>query len=192
MDIKLVAKTLIKVILTVAACSVMAGVYGIIHDQITITVSLDYFRYFKGLEYIPVTYRAGAAYIGWISTWWVGFFASLIMVVITLLKTRSEHFVRIILLRCVKIMCVAAGLGLIAGVFGYLFPLENNVWFGFLFPMQIKHFYDFALKNNVENYTAFFSVWMIHNFGYFGGGIGALWQIISILFFSKSKFIEEK
>ena len=58
----------------------MAGVYGVIHDQITYTISPDYFTQMKfdqfawaNLGWPP---RVFVAEIGFIASWWVGLFSA--------------------------------------------------------------------------------------------------------------------
>ena len=63
--------------------SVIAGTYGVLHDQITYTVSPEYFTKFKihQFQYLGVEsgMRVLAAKIGFLATWWVGFFAGWFM-----------------------------------------------------------------------------------------------------------------
>lgn len=61
--------------------SLIAGVYGIIHDQISYSVSEEYFTKFKfiqfGIQNLPN--RIGAGIVGFLATWWVGFPIAMIL-----------------------------------------------------------------------------------------------------------------
>ena len=67
--------------IAVAVCGAMvAGVYGILHDQITYTISPEYFSKFKFDQFryaeIGLPDRVFVAEIGFLATWWVGFFSA--------------------------------------------------------------------------------------------------------------------
>src|SRR5215210_7232804 len=55
-----------------------AGLYGIVHDQITFTISPEYFTKlkFKQFQYADFGFsdRLFVAVIGFLATWWVGLF----------------------------------------------------------------------------------------------------------------------
>lgn len=55
----------------------LAGVYGVIHDQITYSISHDYFTQFKFAQFHYADFgwppRVFVAEIGFLATWWVGF-----------------------------------------------------------------------------------------------------------------------
>lgn len=162
-------KIIIKSAFVLVLASIIAGIYGIIHDQITITISLDYFLYFKGLYATSAPYRLGAAFIGWSSTWWVGFLAAFALVVCLMIKKQSNGMLKKVLKDAMIIICISAAAGTVGGVFGYLIPVK------------VDFFYQLALEYHVENYAAFFSVWMIHIFGYVGGLLGTAFCIIKTL-----------
>jgi hypothetical protein len=53
-----------------------AGIYGAVHDQISYTVSHEYFTKFKfiqfGLVELNASERTKAAVVGFLATWWMG------------------------------------------------------------------------------------------------------------------------
>ncbi len=74
-------------VLLAAGC-VIAGLYGAVHDQISYTVSPDYFHAFKFLQFnVPVHLhnRVGAALVGWHATWWMGVFIGVPVLLIGLI-----------------------------------------------------------------------------------------------------------
>jgi hypothetical protein len=64
---------LIAIVLT--ATPVIAGLYGILHDQLTYAIAPEYFTRFKFCQFaIPLALpaRYGVAVVGWSATWWTG------------------------------------------------------------------------------------------------------------------------
>lgn len=56
---------------------VLAGIFGVIHDQITYTLSPEYYTHFKFTQFqispfIVNSGRLAVALVGWMATWWVG------------------------------------------------------------------------------------------------------------------------
>ena len=61
-------------VLLMVGC-LFAGLYGIIHNQISYTVSPEYFHAFKFQQFnIPPSLqnRIGASIVGWGASWWMG------------------------------------------------------------------------------------------------------------------------
>ena len=55
---------------------ILAGIYGIIHSQISNTVSPEYFTKFKFREFgfadLPLPERVRASMVGFLASWWMG------------------------------------------------------------------------------------------------------------------------
>ncbi len=69
-----VKRTIGAVGLLLLSC-LMAGLYGMLHNQISYTVSPEYFTSFKFRQSgVPPAMgdRAGAALVGWQASWWMG------------------------------------------------------------------------------------------------------------------------
>ena len=58
----------------------LAGMYGILHDQITYSISPEYFTHLKFDQFHYANFglpqRVFVAEIGFLATWWVGFFSA--------------------------------------------------------------------------------------------------------------------
>ena len=77
---QLVKKIVTIILLTLAAC-LLAGTYGILHDQLTYTISPEYYTKFKFYQFelldegmpgpLPNP-RLWVCYIGFMATWWLG------------------------------------------------------------------------------------------------------------------------
>ena len=67
-------KMLVYVYLFIPA-AILAGAYGALHDQISYSLSIEYFTKFKFLQFnIPWAYRmprTGASVVGFLATWWM-------------------------------------------------------------------------------------------------------------------------
>lgn len=59
--------------------ALIAGLYGTVHDQITYSISLEYFTRLKFAQFHYAEFglppRVFVAAIGFLATWWVGFIA---------------------------------------------------------------------------------------------------------------------
>ena len=58
--------------------ALIAGLYGIVHDQITYSISHEYFTKLKFKQFWYADFGLGDRFyvgtIGFLATWWVGFF----------------------------------------------------------------------------------------------------------------------
>lgn len=62
-------------IIIILLTPIIAGLYGVIHDQISFTISNEYYTKFKFDQFgvgPAVPYRLGVSYVGWMATWWMG------------------------------------------------------------------------------------------------------------------------
>mgnify|MGYP003608195074 CR=1 FL=1 len=150
-------------ILIIIYSIIIAGVSGIIHDQITYTISYEYYWLFKfeqfGIPPSRLNPKIKAAIVGLLATWWVGLLLGIIYASISLFldkqKVLKVTFKSIFLNICITI---------IFGFFGFLFGniflrAENLNWF---IPPQTKNVQDFI------------NVGSIHNFGYIGSLVGLI------------------
>jgi hypothetical protein len=157
------AKLLLFPVLLVAAC-IVAGVYGALHNQISYTVSPDYFFAFKFHQFaIPEDFRnrMGAAIVGWEASWGMGLILGVPVFLLGLIlpdwKTYRTHGLVAIV--------VVAGTTLVVGfgalVFGYFTISEGSL------P-------DYWYPQEVVDCVAFARAGTMHNFSYLGGGIGII------------------
>lgn len=159
-------------------CSIIiAGIYGIIHDQITYSISPEYFTKFKyrqfGFE--PLWFggdRQTVAIIGFLATWWMGLIIGGILGLIALIfpdhKTMEKALRKTILL----VFCIAIICSLIGGLYGryYLAYTQVNWW----------------LPENLIDYKAFVIVGSIHNFSYLGGVLGIFAGIFYLVYLNRT------
>src|SRR5256885_2098916 len=78
----------------VAAC-LTAGLYGALHDQISYSVSPDYFHAFKFHQFnIPEEYRnrVGVSLVGWYGSWWMGLLIGLPVLIVGLVMPAARTY----------------------------------------------------------------------------------------------------
>ena len=158
--------------LTALLSTLLGGVYGILHDQITYSISNEYFTKFKYAQFgfEPAWFggdRPTVAVIGFLATWWVGLFIGALLGLVALLLPDAATMRKTI----VRAVGVVYGTVVLAGLAGffygkyYLTTTGVNWWL----PDDLMH------KND------FITVGSIHNFGYAGGLVGLLFGVFCLL-----------
>lgn len=158
----------------VLSAAVLAAVFGALHDQLSYTVSAEYFTRFKfiqfafwGVDTMPP--RLGAAVVGIIATWWVGLLAGIIVAAAGF-RHRHPTAMRRATWRAYRVLAscaVAAGLaGLVLGwlVFG---------------PNEHAPYVDWWRPAGLVSPRRFYAVGMMHNGSYLGGVVGTVAALVS-------------
>ncbi|WP_424939200.1 hypothetical protein [Aliiroseovarius sp. S253] len=107
------------------AC-VLAGIYGIVHNQISFTVGPDYFYALKFPQFrIPelLQSRIGAAYVGWQASWWMGLVIGIPIAVMSLGIPSAKQARRVFLQAAVLVVAITLTLGLVSLAFDP--PMEH-------------------------------------------------------------------
>lgn len=149
--------------------SVIAGGYGIVHDQITYSISHSYFTEFKFHQFasndprpllgshFPNPDRIFVAVIGFLATWWVGLFAGWFLARASIRPNGGHPNIR----QIASHFSVIIGTAVLFGVTGYLW----GIW---------------RPKFSSEFSTDFMLVGQIHNFGYLGALVGLVAALIVV------------
>lgn len=150
----------------------IAGIYGIVHDQVTVRLGVEYFTKFKLLQFhyldpaAPIHFTA--VKIGFLATWWVGFFAGWFMARITLphepwpqAARRSARGVGLMILTAVLAALIAAAIA----------PRT-------LADSRLPGWEDMLTSFAIEDSLAFILVGYIHNASYLGGLIGLITALL--------------
>lgn len=148
-------------LLLIAAC-VAAGLYGIAHDQVTYTISPDYFHHLKFQQFhIAEQFhnRVGASKVGWAATNWMGLVVGFPLLVVGFLLLKLDRYGKAVCVAFGLAMLTAAGVGLLACVAVLPISMEG------LAP-------EFQYPAGVTDRESFLEVGMIHNASYLGGGLG--------------------
>jgi hypothetical protein len=160
----------------VVAASLLAAVYGALHDQLSYTVSPEYFTRFKfvqfafaGVDGLPP--RVGAAVVGALATWWVGAIAGAAVGGAGFGQPTSAAMARSTLRAFARLAVIAAVAGLVGLVVG---------WVGFG-GNEGAAYVDWWRPPGLVSPRRFFAVGMMHNASYLGGAVGCVaavvWQV---------------
>jgi MFS family permease len=154
-------KFLLFPILLVAACLV-AGLYGALHNQISYTVSPDYFHAFKFDQFrIPDTLhnRLGASLVGWHASWWMGFLIGVPVLIVGLILPGWRLYAS----RCLISFAVVAATALLVG-------LSALAYASFTFEETPPDW--FWYPSAAIDRSAFARAGFMHDFSYLGGFLG--------------------
>lgn len=153
-------KTLLFPALLAVGC-VISGLYGALHNQISYTVSPDYFHAFKFDQFgIPedLQNRFGAAIVGWRASWWMGLIIGVPVLLIGLIMPGWKAY----LTRCLLAFGVIAATTLLVGLGALLYASLTIT--DELMPPSIFH-------QGVDA-VSFARAGAMHNSSYLGGLIG--------------------
>lgn len=157
---------------TIAAAGIVgaliAGLYGVIHDQVTFTLGPEYFTRFKFQQFAWADLgwgdRAFVGCIGFLATWWVGLIVGWIVA-----RRVVPHRPRREAWRLIgRGFAIVFASGFLAGVLGFLYGLwreaggDYSGWEGTLAAYR------------VADPWPFLRVGFIHNAGYLGGLVGLI------------------
>lgn len=154
---------IVQLLLLVILTTLLAGVWGILHDLVTYTISPEYFTKFKfmqfGIDELPLNVIAKVALIGWMATWWLGLLLGFIYSATVFILPR-KRFWRIVL-KGIRLNFYSA---VLAAFIGYILGVV------FANPSQ----YNLYLPENIVDTRAFLIVGNIHNLSYFGAIVGLI------------------
>lgn len=169
-----------SILLLIIISPIIGGLYGILHDQITYTISPEYYTEFKFYQFgileegneVKIDYpRLEVAKVGFLATWWMGLLIGFILGLISLFKKGNKDFLKTSLKSYFVVILVSLITGISGLLYGKLFLSKNEIDWWLPETLLIN-------KNN------FIAVGSMHNFSYFGGLIGL---IISATYIIKSK-----
>ena len=152
--------------------AVIAGVYGIIHDQITFNLGPEYFMEFKFQQFFYLSKSQPewliVAEIGFLATWWVGFFAGWFMGRLTIphlpIKGATKQS-----LQGVLVMVVTAILSALAAYAWSPTRQEDPV---------MENWESMFVGRDIIDTVAFAQVGYIHNASYLGGLVGCVLALV--------------
>jgi hypothetical protein len=152
--------------------AVIAGIYGIVHDQITFEIGPEYFTEFKFQQffYLPKTQPEWliVAEIGFLATWWVGFFAGWFMGRLTIphlpVKTAAKQS-----LQGVLVMMITA---VVFAIAAYAWAPTRQE------DPRMENWDGMFAGREVIDIVAFAQVGYIHNASYLGGLVGLIVALV--------------
>lgn len=145
-----------------------AGVYGIIHDQISYTVSHEYFTKFKfeqfGLLDSPLPDRVRAGIVGFLASWWMGIPIGILVGSMGFMHRGHRRMFQVSLQSFVLVVGFTLLVGLAGLAYGYYQTTTINLadyrwWF---------------IPKNLVDLRRFLCVGYMHNSSYLGGAASIL------------------
>lgn len=164
---QVVVKKILTLSFIISLTPLIGGVYGILHDQLTYTVSPEYYTKFKfyqfgllaqGDETVFPNPRFQVAIVGFMATWWMGLPIGLILGLVGLSYKSSQQVFWVTMRSILVTIVVAFATGILGLGYGkfYLSNRGVNWW----------------LPDNLVDTESFIAVGSMHNFSYLGGLIG--------------------
>jgi len=157
------AKFALFPVLLAAAC-VVAGLYGALHNQISYTVSSDYFHALKFHQFgitENLRNRIGASIVGWHASWWMGLFIGVPVLIVGLILPGSKMYAS----RCLMAFAVVAATALIVGLGALVYAS---------YTLSEAPLPPYWYPAGVVDKVAFARAGTMHNFSYLGGFLGIL------------------
>jgi hypothetical protein len=167
--------TLIGIV--VAGCLV-AGLYGIFHDQLTYTISPEYYTKFKFYQFELMDEGSEASFkhprllvsmVGFMATWWMGIPIATVLGLFSL-HSDKRFMIDIALKAFLVAIIVTFGTGLYGLYEGY----------SYLANQPKEKFERWFIPENLVDFKSFIAVGSMHNYSYLGGLFGLLGGIAYI------------
>lgn len=165
--------------LIILLAPLIGGLYGILHDQLTYSISPEYYTKFKfyqfglmdsGNEAIFPNPRIQVSQVGFLATWWMGLPIGLILGLVGLVHTSRKEMFRVTLKAIMLTVIVAFATGLLGLAYGKFYLADAGV--------------DWWLPDNLVDTKNFIAVGSMHNFSYLGGLTGL---IVGLIYSLKQK-----
>ncbi len=169
-------KRLLILLFIIVIAPIVAGLYGIINDQLTYTISPEYYTEFKfyqfGLMQIenPINFpnpRLQVSIVGFLATWWMGLPIGIILGLTGLTISDYKLMLKIILKAFLVTIVVVFLTGFIGLLYGILYKSHVGV--------------DWWISSGVVNTKNYIAVGLMYNFSYLGGIIGLIVGIFYII-----------
>lgn len=175
-------RKILTIFLVAITAGVMAGLYGVINDQITFSISSEYYTKFKFIQFNLANEnnidkikfpRIFVAIVGFLATWWFGLVLGFILGLFNFIQTSWQKLFKV----SFNALLIAILVTFITGIFGLFYG------FFFLSHQPRSNFEGWFVPYNLENFRNFIAVGSMHNFSYIGGILG----LIVAIFYSYKK-----
>lgn len=151
----------LKIVLT---CVIAAVFYGIVHDQLTAHICVEYFSVFHPPVFATTSPTLLAVGWGIIATWWMGAFLGVLLALSARAGSRNKIDVRQLVRPISKLLVTMGLLAALAGITGYALARRGAIappgWIAAMLP-PAKH-------------ARFMADWWAHNASYLFGLLGGI------------------
>lgn len=152
--------------------AVISGAYGILHDQVTYRIGPEYFTKFKIIQFYYLDQRAPMEWtvtkIGFLATWWVGFFAGWFMGRVTIPHEPLGKAARRSALGAVLMLAISA---LFAAIAFRLAPASPE-------DARLQNWSPMLADYDITDALGFIRAGYIHNASYLGGLTGLITVLV--------------
>lgn len=155
----------------VLLCVAAAVGYGIVHDQITARICIEYFTVFHPLVVASDSPTVQGLVWGVIATWWVGLFLGLALAAAARIGSWPKRSAHQLMRPVLLLMAVNAVFAIIAGLTGYGLATANIIWVA---PR-------WADKIPAERHAAFLAAGWAHTASYLAGFMGGSMLVFATL-----------
>jgi hypothetical protein len=142
---------------------VVAGLYGIVHDQVSYTVAPEYFTKFKfrqfGFDDMAVPDRTRASMVGFLASWWMGIPIGLLVGAAGFIHRGARRMLYVSLWSLVVTVGFTMLFGLGGLLYGYIQTSHINV----------AEYRGWFIPDDVTNLRRFLCAGYMHNSSYLGG-----------------------
>jgi hypothetical protein len=159
----MVMQKLLIYLLFVVLAVVAAGLYGMLHNQISYTVSPEYFTKFKFWQFHlanstqPERWRA--ALVGFLAAWWMGIPMGLLVGAAGFIHRGHRRMLRVLLWS----LPVTVGFTLLFGLGGLLYGFLQTT------HLEISQYANWYIPENVTDLRRYVCAGYMHNSSYLGG-----------------------
>jgi hypothetical protein len=168
-------------LIIVLAAIVIASIYGVGHDQVTYSISPEYYTKFKFIQFNLADSgaaqhmtqpRSAVVIVGVKASWWMGLYIGVILAALALMFRNADTMFASAMQALGIVLLIAIVCGVIGGYYGRDVLAKRGV--------------DWWLPDNLVHRNDFITVGSIHNFSYLGGAIGLV-VAIAFLFFKRQR-----
>jgi hypothetical protein len=163
-------------LLIILVATVIAAIYGIGLDQVTYSISPEYYTKYEFIQFNladPVAAqhmtqpRSAVVMVGVLATWWTGLIIGVVLGFITLLFTDADTMFRSALQALALVFLVVIVTDVIGGIYGHDVLAKKGV--------------DWWLPEQLKDRAAYITVGSIHSCSYIGDVIGIAAGIVFLL-----------
>ncbi len=150
-------------VLLILIAIILAGVYGAIHNQISYTVSAEYFTKFKfrqfGLLDVNLPDRVRASIVGFLASWWMGILIGLLVGGAGFIHPGPRQMLKVSLWAFFIAVAFTFLFGLCGLLYGYV---ETNT-------IDLTNYQGWFIPHDVIDLRRFLCAGYMHNASYLGG-----------------------
>jgi hypothetical protein len=163
------AKKIGLFILIIFLSIILASIYGFLHNQVSYSISTEYFTKFKFDQFWSVKYtldfpHMSAGLIGIASTWWLGLLIGLLIGIVGFTQPTLKIMWKSALGALIRVLGIAIGVGIVGILVGKFIIASIDV--------------NWDLPAELVDRKKFLTAETMHNFSYLGGIIGLFFGII--------------